>query len=200
MTTSFIQLHTLTSYPAALLNRDDVGFAKRIPFGGATRTRISSQCLKRHWRLYDGENSIRAIQDDGKTIDLSIRSRRTFERFVYEPLVEEGVDPDIAAALVQAMMAELLGQSAKAASAADESDVGVRTGQVTILGRPEVDYLLQEARGLVEELEDAKAAKAAVKSLGQGQRSEEHPRASPRLGPRRRALRTDGHERHPGPG
>ena len=33
----FIQIHTLTSYPGALLNRDDVGFAKRLPFGGATR-------------------------------------------------------------------------------------------------------------------------------------------------------------------
>jgi len=48
----FLQIHALTSYPAALLNRDDVGFAKRIPFGGATRTRISSQCLKRHWRMF----------------------------------------------------------------------------------------------------------------------------------------------------
>ena len=45
----FLQIHTLTSYPASLLNRDDAGFAKRMPFGDATRTRISSQCLKRHW-------------------------------------------------------------------------------------------------------------------------------------------------------
>ena len=28
-----------------LLNRDDVGFAKRIPFGGVQRTRISS-CVR----------------------------------------------------------------------------------------------------------------------------------------------------------
>lgn len=42
----FVQIHTLTSYPAVLLNRDDAGFAKRLPFGGVTRTRISSQCLK----------------------------------------------------------------------------------------------------------------------------------------------------------
>ena len=46
----FLQIHTLHSYPAALLNRDDSGLAKRMPFGGAVRTRISSQCLKRHWR------------------------------------------------------------------------------------------------------------------------------------------------------
>ena len=46
----FLQIHSLHSYPAALLNRDDSGLAKRMPFGGAVRTRISSQCLKRHWR------------------------------------------------------------------------------------------------------------------------------------------------------
>ncbi|MCV5263720.1 type I-E CRISPR-associated protein Cas7/Cse4/CasC, partial [Escherichia coli] len=46
----FLQIHTLTAYPASLLNRDDAGLAKRIPFGNATRLRVSSQCLKRHWR------------------------------------------------------------------------------------------------------------------------------------------------------
>ena len=51
MTTArFLQIHTLHSYSAALLNRDASGWAKRMDFGGATRTRISSQCLKWHWR------------------------------------------------------------------------------------------------------------------------------------------------------
>ena len=30
----FLQIHSLHSYPAALLNRDDSGLAKRMPFGG----------------------------------------------------------------------------------------------------------------------------------------------------------------------
>ena len=52
MTTArFIQIHWLTSYPGALLNRDDAGLGKRLPFGGTTRGRVSSQSLKRHWRL-----------------------------------------------------------------------------------------------------------------------------------------------------
>ena len=34
-TPRFLQIHTLHSYPAALLNRDDSGLAKRMPFGGA---------------------------------------------------------------------------------------------------------------------------------------------------------------------
>ena len=58
----FIQIHALTSYPASLLNRDDVGFAKRVPLGGVTRTRVSSQCLKRHWRTHDGEHALGKIE------------------------------------------------------------------------------------------------------------------------------------------
>ena len=42
----FLQMHYLSSYHASLLNRDDASLAKRIPFGDATRLRISSQCLK----------------------------------------------------------------------------------------------------------------------------------------------------------
>lgn len=29
----FIQIHTLHTYPAALINRDDAGLAKRLPYG-----------------------------------------------------------------------------------------------------------------------------------------------------------------------
>ena len=60
-TPKFLQIHTLHSYPAALLNRDDSGLAKRLPFGAAVRTRISSQCLKRHWRVAQDEFSLASI-------------------------------------------------------------------------------------------------------------------------------------------
>lgn len=46
----FIQLHLLTSYPPANLNRDDLGRPKTAMMGGANRLRISSQSLKRAWR------------------------------------------------------------------------------------------------------------------------------------------------------
>lgn len=48
--TTFIQLHLLTAYPAANLNRDDTGAPKTVVLGGTTRLRISSQSLKRAWR------------------------------------------------------------------------------------------------------------------------------------------------------
>lgn len=47
---TFIQLHLLTSYPPANLNRDDLGRPKTAVMGGAQRLRISSQSLKRAWR------------------------------------------------------------------------------------------------------------------------------------------------------
>ena len=51
--TTFIQLHMLTSYPPANLNRDDLGRPKTARMGGAERLRVSSQSLKRHWRTSD---------------------------------------------------------------------------------------------------------------------------------------------------
>jgi CRISPR system Cascade subunit CasC len=50
-----IELHILQSFPVSCLNRDDVGAPKTAIFGGATRARISSQCLKRAIRKYASE-------------------------------------------------------------------------------------------------------------------------------------------------
>ena len=46
----FLQLHLLTFFPPANLNRDDTGRPKTAIVGGATRLRLSSQALKRAWR------------------------------------------------------------------------------------------------------------------------------------------------------
>jgi CRISPR system Cascade subunit CasC len=48
--TKFLQLHLLTAYPPANLNRDDSGTPKTAIFGGVQRLRVSSQSLKRAWR------------------------------------------------------------------------------------------------------------------------------------------------------
>ncbi len=48
--TTFLQLHLLTSYPPACLNRDDLNRPKTAIMGGVPRLRISSQSLKRAWR------------------------------------------------------------------------------------------------------------------------------------------------------
>lgn len=159
----FLQIHTLTSYPASLLNRDDVGFAKRIPFGGATRVRVSSQCLKRHWRQAQGSNALSSIDLGEGPVAMSVRSRVTFQQFVRDRMVAEGVELPLAVAATEEVMKLVLGESAKAkekkkskAAEAEEADDSCRTSQITVLGRPEVDFLFSEAMAI------AKAAATAT--------------------------------------
>ena len=45
-----LELHILQSFPVSCLNRDDAGLPKTAIFGGVTRARLSSQCLKRSVR------------------------------------------------------------------------------------------------------------------------------------------------------
>lgn len=49
----FLQLHLLTNYAPANLNRDDLGRPKTAMMGGVLRLRVSSQSLKRAWRTSD---------------------------------------------------------------------------------------------------------------------------------------------------
>lgn len=178
MATRFIQIHTLTPYHASLLNRDDAGFAKRIPFGGAVRTRISSQCLKRHWRRHDGKQSLQTI--DGAT--MSVRSRGTFEKFVVEPLTQDGVPEAVATAVANKLQAIVLGQKEKAEKKVkpsknealslfkEEDEVAEEKGsdskQVTVLGRVELDYMLELARGIARQPGVLAAAAATGKDAG----------------------------------
>lgn len=150
----FIQIHTLTSYPATLLNRDDAGFAKRLPFGGATRTRISSQCLKYHWRHNDGEQSLYQLG-----VPHTVRSRQTFRQLVAQPLIEDGYPPKLVACAVNTLKELVL--SGKPVSDSEHKktlqgeldlDSVLKTSQVTIFGEPEVRYLRQLAKDTIDPL------------------------------------------------
>jgi len=80
----FIQLHILTSFPPSNLNRDDLGRPKTAKMGGFDRLRVSSQSLKRNWRISDlFVNSLSA--------HIGIRTKR-FGRTIYQALVDAGVN------------------------------------------------------------------------------------------------------------
>ncbi|MFB6263813.1 MAG: type I-E CRISPR-associated protein Cas7/Cse4/CasC, partial [Bradymonadaceae bacterium] len=151
----FLQFHTLTSYPGTLLNRDDAGFAKRLPFGGATRTRVSSQCLKYHWRNHDGENALYDL-DVGR----SIRSRRTFNRKVADPLVDEGYPEPLVRGATLALQVRLLEgdkvtkTDVKSILQPDEDEDPLETNQVTIFGEPELRYIRELAAQRIEAVID----------------------------------------------
>ena len=145
----FLQIHTLHSYTAALLNRDDSGLAKRLPYGDTLRTRISSQCLKRHWRMADKDpHSLHAI--DGAT--LAYRSRELVTQKVIGPLKGRHAD-DVVEALEPAFQKAVYGE---------KGAQGKKSRQTLLLGAPEVEWLKQEAERLAAEATDAKSAETAI--------------------------------------
>ncbi len=79
----FIQLHLLTSYPPSNLNRDDLGRPKTARMGGFDRLRVSSQSLKRTWRVSE-------LFEEAMADHIGIRTKR-FGVTVYDALIEHGV-------------------------------------------------------------------------------------------------------------
>ena len=159
-TPRFLQIHTLHSYPAALLNRDDSGLAKRMQFGGAVRTRISSQCLKRHWRVANDEFALHNI--DGAT--KALRSRNIVERKVMAPIRAAGNASEAVLKTVE-----------------DAFNIGVygRSGtsetgrQPLLLGLPEVEHLRERAAAICAEYSaDADGAGKAATELFNARRGE----------------------------
>jgi CRISPR system Cascade subunit CasC len=150
-TPRFVQVHSLIAYSAALLNRDDSGLAKRLPFGGATRTRISSQCLKRHWRVTDDEWALSKIGPE-----MAVRSRKIPEERILPALEQAGIGtPDTRNATCDALAVALYSKTA----AKDPS-----SRQALLIGEPEIAYLIDKAKAAAGEA-DAKAATTSIETL-----------------------------------
>lgn len=86
-TPRYLDVHVLQTVPFANLNRDDLGSPKSVVYGGATRTRVSSQCWKRAVRL-EVEQAIS---------DPAVRTRRVPAE-VADRLAARGWSPEAAAA------------------------------------------------------------------------------------------------------
>lgn len=149
----FIQIHTLHTYPAALLNRDDAGLAKRLPLGNAVRTRISSQCLKRHWRVTEDRFSLANLD-----VPMAVRSRSTLE-LISKRIQENGITAALAQTAAEALRdAGLLDKGGKDKKGED----ALKTGQAVLLGKPEIDYLVRRCTELAQSSTDEKSLKAAI--------------------------------------
>lgn len=149
----FIQIHTLHTYPAALLNRDDAGLAKRLPLGNAVRTRISSQCLKRHWRVTDDQFALSRLD-----VPMAVRSRGTLE-LISQRIQASGITAPLAQAAAEALReAGLLDKGGKDKKGED----ALKTGQAVLLGKPEIDYLVRRCTELASACTDEKALKADI--------------------------------------
>lgn len=151
----FLQIHFLTAFPGVLLNRDDAGLAKRLTYGGAVRTRVSSQCLKRHWRTTADRWSLREVG-----LPMSVRTREIFEYAIRPRVIERlpGATPEMVDAAGAALSRVLYGKKADA----------VKSRQALLLGWREVDFLTDVVVGAVEVAESPAAAATGVESAFKG--------------------------------
>jgi CRISPR system Cascade subunit CasC len=129
MQARFIQIHTLISYPAVLLNRDDAGMAKRLPYGGVSRTRVSSQSLKRHWRKAEDVWALEAIG-----APMAVRSRMTVEREIM-PNIDAA--PEVKTAIQIALAQFLFGEK----NVDPKKPESTEKRQALLLGQPEIAFL-----------------------------------------------------------
>jgi CRISPR system Cascade subunit CasC len=141
----FLQIHTLSSYPASLLNRDDAGLAKRIPFGNATRLRVSSQCLKRHWR--------EALTQQLADVPDGLRTRSFFTRAVLPKAIEAGLPEETAKSLIKVLADAVI------KGGVDESG---DLNQPVLLGLREAEYF---TKMLIEAGRDGNPAEALKNRL-----------------------------------
>ena len=112
----FIQLHLLTAYPPANLNRDDMGSPKTAKMGGYDRLRVSSQCLKRTWRT---------SEIFGNAIDKGVRTKMigvdAFNKLSKFSLLTK-TDQEIIAKNIAKVFGSLKGDSLKSETLAFVSD------------------------------------------------------------------------------
>lgn len=142
----FVQIHSLASYPGTLLNRDDAGLAKRLPFGGTQRARVSSQALKRKWRFAGetGHDAAKTVPHSlqGLNVPMGDRSKDVVKHSVM-PQAQQGL-PALHATVLD-KIAEMINVALYGKSGADP-----KSRQALFFGHPEVAYVQTLARGLLD--------------------------------------------------
>jgi len=85
----FLQIHALVSYPPSNLNRDDAGYPKTARMGGCERIRVSSQSLKRAWRMSDLFRDRLGDSRGTRTKSLGVKA---FDRLIEGGIKEKDAD------------------------------------------------------------------------------------------------------------
>ncbi|GAA4889197.1 type I-E CRISPR-associated protein Cas7/Cse4/CasC [Saccharopolyspora cebuensis] len=149
-TPAFLDIHAVQALPFANINRDDLGAPKTVVFGGAERTRVSSQSWKRMIRKHVEE----------QVGERTVRTRRVV-RGVAERLKAQGwEDAEAEAAGIQVAVSAG-GKGIKLESDKDDADKVVLTTSVLLLlpeaGIDELAELAAAHREVI--LAEAKRAK-----------------------------------------
>jgi CRISPR system Cascade subunit CasC len=152
-----IQVHMLHTYGPGNLNRDREGYPKSCTFGGVTRSRISSQCLKR--RIRRSEEYTDAAQ--GHT---AVRTRQ-LPSLLRAKLKEMDVDPE-ARDLILSRAPEI-GREGKE-SGDIETKREEETNQVLFFADAEVEALAQSMLVRHDEMGAKAFGKAPMKEVMKG--------------------------------
>jgi CRISPR system Cascade subunit CasC len=141
-----IELHILQSFPVSCLNRDDVGAPKSATFGGTTRARISSQCLKR------------AIREHARDEYPAARFGGSRSRFIIEPLQQALVAEHLPAGDAQKLAVQVADELAgiddktiEKKTLAPKEGKRPRVGTLIFLSPAEITAVAKEVASLVHE-------------------------------------------------
>lgn len=136
----FLQLHLLTSYPPANLNRDDLGRPKTAKMGGTDRLRVSSQSLKRNWRISDLFQSAMAGHLGTRTKILGVN--------IYDALLTGGISDKNAKSYAQSIAGQF-GKLKKEEK--DNPKSGLEIEQLVHISASEQDSIDSLVRVLIAE-------------------------------------------------
>jgi CRISPR system Cascade subunit CasC len=150
----FVQLHILTGYPPANLNRDDLGSPKTVIVGGANRLRISSQSLKRAWRTSD---VFKQALDGGVGVRTREMGVRIYDALTTGTTLEEAMTgktsgdldtlPETKAYKIAESMAKAFASTAKPSREEQEAEgkkrASLKTGQLVHYGPAEIQAMAQ---------------------------------------------------------
>jgi CRISPR system Cascade subunit CasC len=141
MMTTFIQLHLLTAYAPANLNRDDAGRPKTAFMGGVERLRVSSQSLKRAWRCSE-------TFEDKMSGYIGKRTRRIGVEYVYKPMLAAGIAEKTAIAAAEKIAGQF-GSLKKDKNATTDKKLEIE--QIVHVSSHEVELIKQLVNSLIAE-------------------------------------------------
>lgn len=158
----FVQIHMLQSMPPGNLNRDDTGQPKKCIFGGVTRGRISSQCLKKNIRHSIQFNE---VFGDALSVRTTYLPRMVADELrALKPEISDDDLKKIKATLASKFKSENRGGDSEDAGDSEEgqgqpksssapSDITDQTGQLVFFPPP----FAKEIAGLISNLMDKKS-------------------------------------------
>lgn len=151
-----IEIHMIQNHSPSNLNRDDLGAPKTCLFGGVTRARISSQCLKRSIRNPGNSEDIHNREPDrfAEKMKGYIGTRTKF----FPELVREALKNSAIPESDHGKIAEACAKIAKnddgktqSSSEEEEKDERLKTDQLIFLGPT-------EARNIVAKLDEMRSS------------------------------------------